>query len=266
MTATQIAAIARRQLEDYDAHRPGRVFENVDLVLTVGEAYEVQRQMAVLRAIRGEPVAGYKIGCVSEVVQRQLGIAGPVFGQLFATEMYQSDVVLDSAAFEGLAIEGEIAVRLAEDIPSVGRLREHPERAIASVFLVIELHNKMFRRAAPTAEELIANNAFHAGVVRAPFEIPWLDAAKLDDEPIAVIRNGVLLGMTTYREIPGGPLASVAKVAEHLGNLDVMLRRDQIVLTGSPLPLYPAGPGDRIEVHGPRSSIVGLTVTPGAPG
>ena len=212
MTESPIAEIARRQLADYDAHRPGRIFEDAAFTLTIAEGFEVQRQVAALRAARGEAVAGYKIGCISEAVQRQLGLDRPAFGHLFATELYRSGAVLDAAAFDCLAIEGEFAVRIAGDL------------SIASVFPVIELHNNVFRGAVRTAQELIANNALHAGVVLPPLEIPCPDPAELVRETISVFRNGELLGSANGGAIPGGPLASVAKVAEHLASVGGALK------------------------------------------
>jgi 2-keto-4-pentenoate hydratase len=245
---SRIAEIARRQLADYDAHRPGRIFADAAFTLTIDEAFEVQRQVAALRAARGETVAGYKIGCVSEAVQRQLGLRQPAFGHLFATEIYRSGAVLDAAAFDGLAIEGEFAVRIAGDL------------TVASVFPIIELHNNVFRRDVPTSQELIANNALHAGVVLSAREIPCPDAGDLTRQTLSVYLNGELLGTATGGAIPGGPLSSLAKVAGHLASAGGALKPGQIVLTGSPLPLYPVRPGDHIVVRGPQSTQVEFTV------
>jgi 2-keto-4-pentenoate hydratase len=49
-------------------------------------------------------------------------------------------------------------------------------------------------------------------------------------------------------------------VAEHLASVGGALKPDQIVLTGSPLPLYPVRPGDHIVVRGPQSTEVELFV------
>jgi len=248
MTESPMAEIARRQLADYDAHQPGRIFADAAFTLTIAEAFALQRQVAALRAARGEAVAGYKIGCISEGVQRQLGLDRPAFGHLFATELYLSGAVLDCAAFDGLAIEGEFAVRIAGGL------------SIASVFPVIELHNNIFRGAVPTPQELIANNALHAGVVLPPIEIPCPDPAELVRENISVFRNGELLGIAQGGAIPGGPLASLGRVAEHVASFGGVLKAGQIVLTGSPLQLYPVGPGDHIVVRGPQSIEVELSM------
>lgn len=248
MSRPSIAEIARRQLADYDSHLPGRIFEDARFGLSIPEAFAVQRQVAGLRAARGEAVAGYKIGCISGVVQRQLGIGRPVFGYVFATELYRSGVSVDPDRFCCLAVEGELAVRMGEGL------------SIASVFPVIELHNNVFRGAIRSAQELIANNALHAGVVLPAREIRCTDGIKTLSTALAVFRRGEMLGSATGEEIPGGPAASVAEVARHLARAGEALEPGLIVLTGSPLPLYPAAPGDDIVVRGPESIEVELFV------
>jgi len=243
--------IARRQLADYDAHRPGGIFEDPRFQLSVDQAYEVQIRTAALRVARGEAIGGYKIGCVGEAVQRQLNVQQPVFGHVFATEIHRSGVSLDSSAFECLAIEGELAVRIAEDISDTDGLAE-PGRLIESAFPILELHNNVFRRATRTAEELIANNAFHAGVV-----LPSIESPLPLSEPISVFRNGEILGSGS---IPGGPLASVTKIVRHVVSRGGKIVRGQILLTGSPLALFPVKPGDHIVVRGGRSGEVSIVV------
>jgi 2-keto-4-pentenoate hydratase len=252
-----------RQLADYDAHKPGRIFTDTAFSPTIAEAYELQMLVAGLRVSRGESIAGYKIGCISEAVQRQLGINQPVFGHLFATEVYRSGAALDAAHFECLAIEGEFAVRAARDIPDAAWLREHPLEAIASVFPVIELHNNVFRRRTPTAEELIANNALQAGIVLPAMEIPLRNMAELSASPISVLRCGELLGTAVASALPGGPMGSLLDVVGYLASRGLALRRNQIVLTGSPLPLYPAGPGDHILVESPGVGKVEVIISTG---
>ena len=261
MTASDIAKISCRQLADYDAHRPGRIFGDPSFRLPLDEAYAIQIQTAALRVARGEAIGGYKIGCVSKAVQRQLNVDQPVFGHLFATEFYRSGVALDPAAFEFLAIEGELAVRVAEDIPNAAWLLADPTRLIASVFAVIELHNNVFRAATRTAQELIANNTMYAGVILPPIEPPLRDAFELVSNPISVFRNGELLGISTGGSIPGGPLASVLSIIRHLGSFGGTLRKGQILLTGSPLPLFPVEPGDHILVHSPRLGQVSVSIS-----
>jgi 2-keto-4-pentenoate hydratase len=85
-------------------------------------------------------------------------------GRLFETDTWESSAALASTRFANLAIEGELAVQLDRDLP-VDVSEQELLDSIKSVFPVIELHNLVFRREAPSAEELIANNAVHAGFV-----------------------------------------------------------------------------------------------------
>jgi 2-keto-4-pentenoate hydratase len=197
--------------------------------MTIEEAYQRQRE-------RTDALAGYKVGCVSGVMQAQLGIDGPVFGRVYDSELHRTGATLDAALYNGLGIEGEIAVRLAAD------------GTIASAFIVIELHHYAPRATPLTASELIASNCIHAGVVLPDEEPPLEDPRVLLDETVCVFRNGVMLGAASGDVLPGGPSASVARLAEHLRQFDEHLLEGQIVLTGSPLPLYRVDPGDRIEV------------------
>jgi 2-keto-4-pentenoate hydratase len=105
--------LALKQLADYDALDPGRAFEGPPPVVSQADAYALQMEVAKLRITRGEQLAGYKVGCVSEVMRKQLGIDRALFGHVWCSELHHSGAALDPAAYANLAIEGEFAVRLA---------------------------------------------------------------------------------------------------------------------------------------------------------
>lgn len=232
--------MARRQLSDYDARSPGTLFASGEVALSVEEAYVLQITVSALRQQRGEQVAGYKIGCVSRTIRRQLGIEHPVFGHVYSTEIYQSPAVLAGNRFHQPAIEGEFAVTLARDARDANEVAAHPERFVDSMFPVIELHNYSFRAPVPSAGELIANNALHAGVVRSrhctemgvpgPVEIRVEINGRVDDRSMV------------------DPLATVPELIARTREVGISPRKGSLLLTGSPLPLYRVGPGDRIRV------------------
>jgi 2-keto-4-pentenoate hydratase len=248
--------LAQRQLDDYDRHQPGTLFAGYSLPLTVDEAYQLQHAVIRLRQQRGEPIAGYKIGCISPVMQAQLRLESPVFGHVFESELKPTGATLHPEDYAGLAIEGEFAVRIATNIPDATWLRHHPHEAISAAFPVIELHNYIFRNTPHNAQELIANNAIHAGAVIPSLEPPLTDPALLLDATIQVAQNGITVGTATGRALPDGPFGSLLRLAEHLAKFGQTLRRGQLVLTGSSLPLYRVSPGDRIEVTSETSEAV----------
>ena len=82
---------------------------------------------------------------MSADVRQQLGLDEAVFGHVYLTEIYPDQTTLYSSKFDGLAIEGEFAVRLAADIDDPAPVRQAPADFVSSVFPVVELHNYVFR-------------------------------------------------------------------------------------------------------------------------
>ena len=83
---------------------------------------------------------------------------------MYASECWESDTTLPLSQFDGLAIEGELAVRLSRSIVELHDQMFDPDEVIQAIFPVIELHHFAFDEP-PTASDLIARNAIHAGFV-----------------------------------------------------------------------------------------------------
>src|SRR5262249_41487496 len=132
--------------------------------LTTGQAYSLQAEIARLREARGERLIGYKIGCTSREIQQQLGMREPIYGRMVETGYLRSCARISHARFANRAIEGELAVGLASDL-SMPSSDETIQRAIGSVFPVIELHDYVIRDPRSCRQELIASSGMHAGFV-----------------------------------------------------------------------------------------------------
>jgi 2-oxopent-4-enoate/cis-2-oxohex-4-enoate hydratase len=137
----------------------------------------------------------------------------------------------------------------------------HKQTALAAIFPVIELHNCVLRSTQP-ALELIANNGIHAGTVLPQEDNGLTDPDLLLDEPISVYSNGKKMGESLGGSVPGGPFASLCQLAGHLAAYGIHLKQGQIILTGTPLPLYPVKPEDRIEVRTRNFGNVKASVRP----
>jgi 2-oxopent-4-enoate/cis-2-oxohex-4-enoate hydratase len=243
-------------LADYDAHRPNEIFaERGTEWLTLEDAYMLQRAVAQLRLARGERCVGYKIGCLSSSVQEQLGLRQPVCGYLWHTEaissgsrlIYQPPGSSQECRFVNLAIEGEIALRLGQDVPAETTIDQSIDDCVECWFPVIELHNAVFRGLRPTSQELVAGNAMHAGFVAPSFPgVSGLSA--LDRAEIRIEIDGELIETKGVADLPGGPLGSVRRLASLLRPIKETLKAGDIVLTGSPGRLIPIGGSCTIAV------------------
>ncbi|MCR9200094.1 MAG: hypothetical protein NXI04_15775 [Planctomycetaceae bacterium] len=232
---------AARQLADYDARQPGRMFgEGVQL--DISDAYQLQAAVAKLRVQRGEHIIGYKVGCTSPTIRTQLGITHSVCGRLFDSEHHATGVTLACDRFDHLAIEGELAVELSRSPQQTDFADDNASRTIPAcvgrVFPVIELHNHVLRGTTKTASELIANNAIHAGFCAGPgrhTEKPPAEAdlalrISIDDRPVESCGGWPLI------ETINESLRWLHQQLQHRGE---QLQAGQIILTGSLPPLIP---------------------------
>jgi hypothetical protein len=232
-------------------------------------AYSVQHELRRIRQGRGEVVCGFKTGCTSQKIRTQLGLKESVHGYLWENEQHSSGKVVSPTDFYGLAIEGELAVKLlttASDSPADWDVEYYP---------VIELHHGKFDGPPEgRAAELVAKNCIHAGVVHPThpthqrssgsddhMAAGWRAAGigkqcKLNaiplDVPINVTIGGVLVEapVLSALELDGvvGPLATVSwlhrrlkvAAAEDPDGADVLRLCDgMVVLTATPGGLIP---------------------------
>ena len=59
-----VSDLAARQLRDYFQGTPGIYFAEDHPPLELEEAYGVQAEVAKLRSVAGDSIAGYKVGCI----------------------------------------------------------------------------------------------------------------------------------------------------------------------------------------------------------
>jgi 2-oxo-3-hexenedioate decarboxylase/2-keto-4-pentenoate hydratase len=201
-------------------------------------------------------VAGYKIGCTSEVMQRYLHIASPCAGGVLAPTLRQGHGEFEHAAFVRVGVECELAVVLGEDIgPDVGVAAMHREALAASVEAVMCAIEVVDDRWQDFTQEsvpaLIADDFFGAGGVLGEACARWhgLDLATLR----ANMRvNGARVGEGRGADILGHPLAAlewlVRARAQQVQPGEPALRGGDVVFLGSMVQTQWLDPGDRVEV------------------
>ena len=246
MTKDELRSMALRMLADYDARTPGELLSRpVDL--TIPQSYELQGEIARLRDERGEKIIGYKIGCTSKPIQEQLGVSEPIFGRIFDTGCFRSGVRLSYARYANLAVEGEMALRLSKDLAGPSPTEEECLDAIAVVFPVIELHHYILRETRSPGPELIASNGMHAGFVLAE-ESPRSGPSNRVHS-LCIRINGVRVGAAEDTETFASASESLRWLAGRLAARGLGLREGQIILPGSPMPLFPVSAGSKIVVE-----------------
>ncbi len=260
MSLDELRQTATSLLAGLDARTPGmpscRPSE-----LSIAAAYALQAEVSRLREGRGERVIGYKVGCTSAPIQEQLNVREPIVGRLFDTGSFRSGARLSHASFANLAIEGELAVRLGRDLSGPDVPADACREAIEAVFPVIELHHHVVPADWPPAHWLVASGGMHAGFV-------FDEAASAGHAPsgfaerLIVRINEATIGAADGPDALIDPVESLRWLCARLARSGRSLRAGQTVLTGSPLNLYPAGPGSRIEVQAPPLGSSRVEIVP----
>jgi 2-keto-4-pentenoate hydratase len=197
--------------------------------------YRLQSAVHDLLAADFGPLAGYKIGCTSAVMQQYLGIPHPCGGGVFAKGVHRDNAALRHGDFVRVGVECEIAVRLGRDLaPSDAPFTaDTAAKAIEAYLPAIEIVDDRYVDwrgiGAPT---LVADDFFAAGcVLGRP-----VSRASAPDLPTLVGRagvNGVEVGRGTGADVLGHPHNALAWLANHLAGSGKALRAGEFVLTGS---------------------------------
>jgi 2-keto-4-pentenoate hydratase len=183
---------------------------------------------------------GCKVGCTGPGTVQQFGMQGPIRGCLFESEIRRHGDPLNFEDFASLAIEGEMAVRIA------------PDGTIAAAFPVIELHHFVFRGSRKTLPELVAG-------LNGGFVLPhddWLSSKVYAERKgaLSVQINGRVVGLGELWPMPDGVDSSLRWLRQQLADTQADLLPGHVVLTGTPLGLYPVHRGDEVVVFVDRET------------
>ena len=226
--------------------------------LTTDDAYAISLGVLARRERAGERVIGKKIGVTSAAVQNMLGVHQPDFG--FLTDRMQvpngGTVRIRDSMIQPRA-EAEIALILGRALKGPGVTPEDVLGATAHIAPCFEVVDSRIANWDIRIVDTIADNASCGVFV--------LGAERLDPRPldlaalkVHVWKNEQPLSEGLGSAVQGSPLASVAWLANTLGNYGVELKSGDIILSGSLVPLEPAIPGDvfRLELEGVGSARV----------
>jgi len=227
---------------------------------TLEDGYAVQDAYA---ALRGEAVAGWKIGCTSTEAQELLGVHEPVAGRIFASVLHESPAELEGSAFFDRVLETEFVFRMARDLPPEGAPydRNAVGDAVHTLHPGIEIVDPRFTDwLSVGAANLAADNCVNGALVVGPGLSDWrgldLPAAR------AVIElDGVTRAEGAGAAVLGHPLEPLVWLANHLVRRGDMLRAGQYVTTGTCAGVVDAAPGQsaRVLFDGVGEAVVTFT-------
>lgn len=223
-------------------------------------AYSVQMAITRRRLDAGARLVGRKIGLTSAAVQKQLGVASPDFGALFA-DMSASDG--EEIAWNRLMqpkAEAEIALVLKSDLIHDKHTVAELIRATAFALPAIEVVGSRIANWDIRLSDTVADNASSGVFVLGsrPVALSQLDLVNC---AMVMERQGEQVSVGAGAACLGNPLNAALWLADTLVRLGTPLRAGDILMTGALGPMVAVNPGDvltaRIEGLGTVSAVFG---------
>jgi 2-keto-4-pentenoate hydratase len=202
---------------------PGAIPETLD------EAYHIQNLVAA--RIGGE-VAGWKVAALPANVVDRLG-AERICGPILKANVFSSGSQLAWPEDADRKVEAELAIKLRADLParsnpySVNEVRD----AVGDIHAAMEIAGSCIRDVASLgALAIVSDMGFNAGFVHGDPVDGW-QYVDLERIPASLRVDGEE-AVGASGDVPGGPLAALAWLANHLGARNIHLRAGQWISTG----------------------------------
>ena len=214
----------------------------------------MEAQLAVRRERLGggEESLGWKLGFGAPAALERLSIGAPLVGFLLRSGLEESGASVRIGGWTKPALEPEVAVHMARDLPAGADERTAFE-AVAGIGPAFELAD--VDRPPDDVEQILRANIFQRGCVL---------GASAERRSLEGVTGRVTVSgaepatVDDPQELTGDPLTLVRHVADLLGSFGERLRAGELVITGSIIPPLTVAPGDRVDYE--LDPIGGLSI------
>jgi 2-keto-4-pentenoate hydratase len=244
--ALEAAAASIRRA--YASSEPASWAREVIGATDISGAYAIQNANTRHWQAEGRRVVGQKIGLTSLGVQKQLGVAHPDFGVLFADMACSDGEDIAISRLRRPRVEGEAALMIGRDLPQSDLTLAELISAVEYVVPAIEVVDTRFESWKITLADTVADNASSGLFVIGGKPV------RLGDVDLAEVRmtlsiDGATVSQGSGRECMGHPLRAALWLARTLALLGTPLKSGQLVMAGA------LGPMVDLRTQGQSSEV-----------
>jgi 2-keto-4-pentenoate hydratase len=216
--------------------------------MSIDEAYQVQKRNTIRKLAAGGRLVGHKIGLTSPVVQRQLGVDQPDFGDLMADMACTSGAEISMEELIEPKAEAEICLVLKRDLDKTIHTVADIIAAVDYVLPAIEVVDSRINDWKIKITDTIADNASSAFFVLGTVPVKLTDFDHLLCG-MSLKKNGEVESTGAGMACLGNPLNAAVWLANKLVEMDSPLTAGDIILTGALGPMVNVAKGDYIEAN-----------------
>jgi 2-oxo-3-hexenedioate decarboxylase len=226
-----------------------------DDLISLPEAYDVQRALIDLRVRRGNARIGMKMGFTSRAKMLQMGLSDLIWGRL-TSDMLVEDGGIDEIRHIHPRVEPEICFLLKK--PLSGRLT--PLEALAAVEAIapaIEIIDSRYLDFKFSLADVVADNASSAGLAVGAWHSPDLDFSNLG---LVLEVDGRTVEVGSTAAILGHPLRALCAASRLAAEAGETLAAGSLVMAGGATAAVAVRPGASVRCDMQRLGRVGFSM------
>jgi 2-oxo-3-hexenedioate decarboxylase len=216
--------------------------------MDLDDAYAIQDTIRAAKAARGVPVAGLKMGLTSAAKIAQMGVKEPIYGFLNGEHEYRSGALIPTAGLIHPKVGAEIGFVLSRSLQGPGCDVDEVLAATAYVVAAVEIIDSRYEHFKFDVASVIADNTSAARYVIGSGRH---DVAGRDLQSVGMVlhKNGAVAATATGAAVLGYPAASVAMLANMLGERGRAIPAGVLILSGGATEAIEVAAGDQISVE-----------------
>lgn len=230
-----------------DAARLGNEVPQFDTenLLSLEDAYTIQKASIERRLSRGERRVGVKMGFTSRAKMVQMGLSDVIWGRLTDTMQVEEGGTIELGGYVHPRAEPELAFLLKRPL---GGNVTGPEAmaAVEAIAPAIEIIDSRYKDFKFTLPEVIADNASSSSFVIGPWHDPRTDFSNLG---LTLNMDGKTVQVGSTAALLGHPLRSLVAAARVSAEAGEPLQAGWIVMAGGATPAEWIKPGQYVSVQ-----------------
>ena len=212
------------------------------------DAYDIQWQIRRRKEARGNKIVGMKMGLTSWAKMAQMGVEEPCYGFLADYFSCPDGAAIKTSELIHPKVEAEIAVVTKAALKGPGIHVADVFAAIDFVLPAVEIIDSRYRDFKFDIKSVVADNSSSSRFVTGGRSLP-IDHMDLRTTGVILEKNGEVVDMSVGASVLGDPAASVAMLANMLGERGEEIPAGTFVMTGGVTAAVAVEAGDNITVR-----------------